>query len=371
LPAQTAKALLTKAAATAGAVVSKAAPTAAAGATRLVPTLTGAANSAARTATALAPTLKAGATLWGPTAVAAGKNAARTATAMAPTLKAAATRWGPTAAAAVTYAGGTATALAPTLKAGATNLAPTAAAAGTSAARTATVLAPTLVAGATLWGPTGVAMVTNAARTATALAPTWQALTPPVTVPAEEAAQAITAYGNQVLGVGVTAKKATGWTGTIDKSVTQTSASSAAQSATAKIAAKTYEALLANGAASLSYGSGTVTGDVTVDVQGSSLGVYSFVITATSPVRTAEAALALAKATFPALKDLTYTPYPATTGYAWTFQGFSNGYDLKTKKVTTLAEVVILYVMPAAGGKTANVTATVGRGDFASQLKVP
>ena len=58
---------------------------------------------------------------------------------------------------------------------------------------TATALAPTVVAGATKWGPTAVAAATQAARTATALAPTWQALTPPATIAADEAAKAITA----------------------------------------------------------------------------------------------------------------------------------------------------------------------------------
>lgn len=283
---------------------------------------------------------------------------------VAGTPAAAATRVAGTAAAAATKAAGTAPAAATV--AAAMTRAGAAVVAATGLARTSTALAPTLQAAGTKLGPTAMVLATSLAHTATALAPTLQALTK---VPTDEAANAITAYGFQVLGINVSVKKATGWTGTINKSLTQTSAGSSAQAATVKIAGKTYEALLGNGAASLSYGSGTISGDVTVDVQGSSLGVYSLVISGTTAINNAEAALAAAKASFPALKDLAYKPYPVSTGYAWYFKGSVNGYDPKTKKATMLAEAVVLYVAPA--GKVANVSATVGRGDFASQIKLP
>jgi hypothetical protein len=64
----------------------------------------------------------------------------------------------------------------------------------------------------------------------------------------------------------------------------------------------------------------------------------------------------------------TYTPQTVTKGFAWYAKGTDQGYDLKTKKVTVLAEAVILYVLPGTGGK-ATVTATVGRGDFATTVK--
>jgi hypothetical protein len=40
----------------------------------------------------------------------------------------------------------------------------------------------------------------------------------------------------------------------------------------------------------------------------------------------------------------------------------------KRRKLVTFAEAVILYVLPGASGKV-NVSATVGRGDFATAIK--
>lgn len=180
----------------------------------------------------------------------------------------------------------------------------------------------------------------------------------------DEASDAITSYAAQVLGTSVTVLKAGGVTG----SFAQTGESAEAQSYAADLALKTYYGTLRTGAASLSYGSGTVTGDVTLDVQGASLGVYALTLTGADP--NADAALALALQTYPYLDSFSYTPYTVTGGFAWYAVGYTNGIDLKTKQVTTYAQSVILYVLPL-GNNRISVTATVGRGDFASAISVP
>jgi hypothetical protein len=184
-----------------------------------------------------------------------------------------------------------------------------------------------------------------------------------------EAAQAITVYASEVLGTQIVVQKAGGVTTDVVRAITQTDESSNAQSATVKLAVKNYSATLKNGAATLSYGDGTVTGDVAVDVQGASLGVYSLTAAATGQID-ANAALSLAKATYPALAVLPYTPYSVTSGYAWYVSSTAPGLDPKTGKATAISQAVLLYVLPVANGR-ASVTATVGRGTFATQVVPP
>ncbi len=269
---------------------------------------------------------------------------------------------------------------------GASNAAATAAAAATkavatlkAASGTSTSIAATLKAASgasTSIAATAGAAATKAAATARAAATkagTASAIkasvTPPAAIGSGDAATAITSYASSVLGIGVTVIKAGGLTGDITRSLSQTSQSTSAQNAVAALAVKTYGAILSNGAASLSYGSGTISGDVNVDVQGASLGVYSLVVSSTGTLN-AGSALALAKATFPGVSGLSYTPYTVSKGFAWYAKGTASGLDPKTRKVVTLVETAIYYVLPGSAGK-ATVTATVGRGDFATAIKAP
>lgn len=229
-------------------------------------------------------------------------------------------------------------------------------------AATSTALKATAGAGATRLAATSTALKARA----TALRAT---LTPFATVPADEAAAAISTYAADVLGLTVTVRKAGGLSGTVTRTLMQTPKGGDAQSATAKLAVKSYGATLSNGAASLSYGSGVVSGDISVDVQASSLGVYSLVVTGAT-ASNVEAALALAQTTFPALADLRYTTYAVSKGYAWYATSNVSAVDPKTRKAVTLAQAVILYVVPGRDGK-ASVSATVGRGEFAAALKAP
>ncbi len=192
-------------------------------------------------------------------------------------------------------------------------------------------------------------------------------LTPFATTGSDAASQAITSYASSVLGITVTVKKAGGLTGDVNKILSQTPKGTSAQNAVVKLAVTTYGAVLSNGGASLSYGSGTVSGDVTVDVQGSSLGVYSLLVSNTGTLN-ADTALELAKKTYPNLAGFTYTPQTVSKGYAWYAKGNVSGYNPTTKKFESMAEAIILYVLPGATGK-ATVTATVGRGTFATAVK--
>ena len=269
---------------------------------------------------------------------------------------------------------GTATGLEATLAAKATELAPTVSAggqqAGTALAHlpaTATALAATLAAQASQLAPTEKALATAAVAAVNAAATAAAQITPPAVTDPAEASAAVTTYAQQVLGISVTIIQAGGLTGEIQRLIKLPSAGDAAQAATAKVAARSYGAILNNGAASVSYGSGSVSGDLTVEINAASLGAFSLDGGA-SPKNQADA-LALAQQTFPALAGQSFTPYPATQGYAWIAIGQAPGYDRATKKPALVAQAALLSVVPAVVVQHSLVSAVVGKGDFASSIK--
>jgi hypothetical protein len=239
------------------------------------------------------------------------------------------------------------------------------------AARTTTALAGKAAATAT-------AVYAKAVATATAfasrVAPTLTALAInvdiTVTLPANQAMAALTSYAAQVLGTAVTVTKASGVSAGVTANLAQVDSSAAAQAAVLKLATTSYGGILSSGAATLSYGTGTLSGNINLDVQGASLGVYSLVVT-TKANLTATDALALAKATFPYLAGFDYAVYPVSSGFAWYAAEAASAIDPQAHQVVTMPETVILYVLPASSGKVATVTATVGRGDFATNIELP
>ena len=259
--------------------------------------------------------------------------------------------------------GGTAQALAQTAQAAGAQ-------AGTAVAHlpaTATALAATLAAGATQLAPTEKALETEAVNAAQGAATAAAQFTPPATVDPAESSAAITAYAQQMLGISVSIIKAGGLTDEIQHLIQLPSAGSNAQAATAKVAARSYGAILSNGAASVSYGSGNVSGDLSVDINAASLGAFS-VDGGASPRNQAEA-LALALKTFPALAGQNYIPYPTTQGYSWIGGGQVSGFDSSTKKPAMVAQAELISVVPAVVVQHALVSAVVGKGDFAGSIK--
>ena len=106
-------------------------------------------------------------------------------------------------------------------------------------------------------------------------------------------------------------------------------------------------------------------GDLTVDINSSSLGAFSFDNGAAPD--NAEAALALALQTFPALADRDFSPYPVQLGFAWKFVGQVPGFDPQTLQAGLTGEAILLAVTPA-GLKRSVVSVVVGKGDFAAQV---
>jgi hypothetical protein len=182
----------------------------------------------------------------------------------------------------------------------------------------------------------------------------------------ESAVTVIHTYAQQVLGLSVTVQKAGGLTPDIAPQIHLPPDGASAQNAVSKVAVHTYAALLTGGAGSVSYGTGVVSGDLNVDLNGSSLGAFSFDIGALPTTEVEARALALE--VFPGLRLRSFTAEVAPKGYAWKAQGQVAGFEPKTKQATLVTETVLLGILPDESGRS-TAYAIIGRGDFSAQLK--
>lgn len=219
--------------------------------------------------------------------------------------------------------------------------------------RTAPAIQPTLIE-----HPTQPAPLVTPRNTVPAL-PTTSA-TP---VSNYDAAQAITAFAKMMLGTEVSVLRAGGASGDL-----MLLPSVAAQlSSAVKLAGAVYVGALSNGAAQVALGSGSISGDLNADIQSVSLGAYSILHDEPMP-KDATSAFNLAKSTYPALATLSYTQQNTQTGYMWYTVTTHPGVEPKTKTVITVAEAVLLGVMPG-GARGSVVWVVVGNGTFASSIK--
>lgn len=209
---------------------------------------------------------------------------------------------------------------------------------------------------------TAIALATEVAPTVVAVA---SSLPPATRISDAEAATTITTYGEEVLGYAATILRAGGLTTEMER-VLNASAGGTAQSVVADLAVQSVAALLSEGAASVSYGSGVASGDLNVDINSSSLGVFSVI--RTGPLPTADAALALVLELYPKLSDRTFAPQSTPQGYAWLAEGQVSGFDPQTRAVTVIAEKVLVGVVPLGAAQYV-VYAVVGKGDFATQVQ--
>jgi hypothetical protein len=183
-------------------------------------------------------------------------------------------------------------------------------------------------------------------------------------VDSDEAEAVIQQYAQEVLGLTVAIVRAGGLTADIERQVQLPQDGEEAQESTANVALQSYGAVLDGGAASVSYGSGSVAGDISVDINASSVVAFSFEMAV--PNNQAEA-LALALQTFPGLAGRTFTAFPVSRGYAWIALGNVPGMDVQTRQATLVAEEVLLAVTPLALGRGI-VSVIVGKGDFAADI---
>jgi hypothetical protein len=260
-----------------------------------------------------------------------------------------------------------------TAEAAASQVAPAAGAAMSTVQAAASQAQPTVEAATTQLQPTLQAVMQTAQASLGQLMPTIEALgtqagnivQTPQPVGQGSAASVVQAYAQQILGTSVTVQKAGGLTADIASQIKIPPSALSAQDAVAKVALQTYGALLNGGAGSVSYGSGAVSGDVSADINSSSLGAFSFELN-TSPATEADAKAAALQA-FPGLSSRSFTAETASAGFAWKAQRQTPGFDPKTKQPTLVNETVLLGIIPGSAGKS-TAYAVVGKGDFAAQL---
>lgn len=176
-----------------------------------------------------------------------------------------------------------------------------------------------------------------------------------------QAADAITMFARQQLGLIVQVVRAGGLAA---QDIQLPSAVDGYTSAALSLAGQTYAAALKNGAASVSFGAGTSSGDLTIDINAASLGI--FVLDGQGLPADAQAALDVLQVAFPAVAGLEFTALTAQNGYAFSAKTTQAAIDPTTREASVVAKGVIIGVAPTANGPI--VYAAVGTGEFAASL---
>jgi hypothetical protein len=236
---------------------------------------------------------------------------------------------------------------------------------GIPGAGTAQALLQTAQAGATDMAPTANALASQAAQFAATAATSLAEITPPALIDEAEAAPVITQYALTVLDVNVTIIKAGGLSGDIQRLLQLPQSGQSAQKSAADLALKSYGAIVNGGAASVSFGSGTLSGDLNVDLNAASLGAFTLDGGFMPATEAKSQALALEK--YPGLAGRTFTSFPIGNGFAWSAQGEAPGFDADTGEAAQIPEAVLLTVTPGLPGR-ALVSVVVGKGDFAADV---
>jgi len=130
-------------------------------------------------------------------------------------------------------------------------------------------------------------------------------------------------------------------------------------------AGETYAGVLSDGAASVSFATGTVSTDITVNIDGASLGALTLTAGAALPAEEASALNTL-QATFPAIAGLAYTPQSMQNGYAFYATTSAEAIDPRTLSASVVAQAVMIGISRMPRGAIAY--AVVGTGSFATSL---
>ncbi|MCL5998546.1 MAG: hypothetical protein M1546_21195 [Chloroflexi bacterium] len=181
-----------------------------------------------------------------------------------------------------------------------------------------------------------------------------------------EALQVIQTYASNELGINVKVLSAGS---TTNPNLTLSSQGKSSVEAAAQLAVQTYGGVLSNGGASVSYGSGTVSGDIAAELESCSLGAYSLLLT-TQPPADATAALALVKTTYPALSAFAFQVLSSTaTSYSFYATSSDSVLNPKTHKVETVAVVAMAGTIKS--GRKLSVYVVLGRGQLATAVARP
>jgi hypothetical protein len=182
-----------------------------------------------------------------------------------------------------------------------------------------------------------------------------------------DAAQMIESFASMYLGLNVHVSHAAGTNGNVAIPTTAQADVDEAVELAGQAAAGEISLGSARGAAQVAIGSGSVSGDIDADISGASEGAFSLLMRSLPPNST-DTALALIRATYPALAAVALEPQSSSqAGFVFYATTTHQGVDWKTHEVTTVAEAVLAGTTKQ--GRATVVWAVVGNGTFATSVK--
>jgi hypothetical protein len=182
-----------------------------------------------------------------------------------------------------------------------------------------------------------------------------------------DAAQMISSFASVYLGLSVDVSHAAGTNGNVALPTSAQAGVDEAVALAGQAAAGGISLGSTRGAAQVAIGSGSISGDLDADISGASEGAFSLLVRSIPPDST-DSALALIRATYPALATVALEPQSSPQGgfvfYATTSH---QGVDWKTREITTVAEAVLAGTTKQ--GRSTIVWVVVGNGTFATSVK--
>lgn len=186
------------------------------------------------------------------------------------------------------------------------------------------------------------------------------------TIARATAADIVRTYASEMLGIQVEVARAGGLAANIVRDLVLPVEGQEPVEAGVDMAVESYAALLENGVASVSYGSGSVTGDVSADIAWASLGAFS--LRAESAPADAGQALEMIKQTYPGLANLEYQAVDTQKGYLFRSLTARLTRDPETLQADVVPWAVLAGTVTGRRGRTF-VFAVVGTGEFAATVQ--
>lgn len=184
--------------------------------------------------------------------------------------------------------------------------------------------------------------------------------------PDYDAAQMLTTFAENYLGLTPTVVRAQGTSGDLILPPQISQKINGSVNLAGQVSAGMITIGNQRGAAQVAVGGGTISGDLEADISNAALGAYSLLLPGVATPSDASAALALLTSTYPGLAGLDLQPEASAQGYLFRAVTTTPGLDLQTQQATVVAQVVVAGV--SGQGRTAVVWVVVGNGTFAVAL---
>lgn len=181
-----------------------------------------------------------------------------------------------------------------------------------------------------------------------------------------DAAQMLTTFAQEYLGIQPTVVRAQGTSGDIALPPQVSQQVNGSVALAGQVSAGTITVGNYHGAAQVAVGGGSISGDLQADISNAALGAYSLLMPGVATPTDTGAALTLLTSTYPGLVGIDLQPETGGQGYVFRAVTTVPGIDLQTKQATAVTQVVVAGV--SGQGRAALVWVVVGNGTFAVAL---